>query len=572
MAATSKAGPSRNDWAPLILLCVLVGIWVLIAAAARLGGVDDLGRGWLMVPFGVLLGKASWQAGATWWLVGLCLALTGASAGAVLGWRRLFRGKGKRTRVDDAAHLLGRGAAIEPITRTHAQQVATRLGVEAGTPGILIGTSTVTGKPVYGTWEDTQIDIWGPRTGKTTSRAIPAVMDAPGAVVVTSNKRDLTDATRDPRANKGNVWVFDSEQVVGETPDWWWPPLSYVADDTRALRLANHFMFATRKPGDKGDAYFDDAGRDLLADIMLAAALDAQPVTLVYGWLTQRRNPRPISVLKDAGYLLQADRLLESQHMSDRQQDGVYGTALKAAACLTIRSIMPWINPTGPNDKRPTLNPTQFVTGENTLYSLSREGTGVAAPLVTALTVAVVEAAEKLATTQPGGRLATPMLCCLDEAANVCKWGALPDLYSHYGSRGIVLLTFLQSWSQGVDTWGSSGMRKMYSAANIKVYGGGVDEAEFLENMSKIVGNWDRPTGSTSTNSGQGGSRSYSTQTTRARILDIEDLAAMPRGRALVIASGAVPSMVNTVPWTARPDAPAIAASIKAHEPAGVTP
>jgi hypothetical protein len=52
--------------------------------------------------------------------------------------------------------------------------------------------------------------------------------------------------------------------------------------------------------------------------------------------------------------------------------------------------------------------PEDFVRGKGTLYSLSREGVGTAGPLVTALTVAVVEAAEKYATSQPGGRLATP--------------------------------------------------------------------------------------------------------------------------------------------------------------------
>ena len=65
------------------------------------------------------------------------------------------------------------------------------------------------------------------------------------------------------------------------------------------------------------------------------------------------------------------------------------------------------------------------------------------------------------------------MLGVLDEAANVCRWKELPNLYSHYGSRGIVLMTILQSWSQGVDVWGQSGMRKLWSAANVAVYGGG---------------------------------------------------------------------------------------------------
>src|SRR5699024_11841911 len=80
-----------------------------------------------------------------------------------------------------------------------------------------------------------------------------------------------------------------------------------------------------------------------------------------------------------------------------------------------------------------------------TLYSLSKEGQGTAGPLVTALTVAVVEAAETIASSTTDaaatgdGRLKTPLVGVLDEAANVCRWSDLPDLYSHFGSRGIVL-------------------------------------------------------------------------------------------------------------------------------------
>ncbi|GAA1979560.1 hypothetical protein GCM10009718_15440 [Isoptericola halotolerans] len=92
----------------------------------------------------------------------------------------------------------------------------------------------------------------------------------------------------------------------------------------------------------------------------------------------------------------------------------------------------------------------------------------------------MVEAAEELAARSAGGRLATPLLGVLDEAANVCRWRELPNLYSHYGSRGIVPMTILQSWSQGVEVWGESGMKKLWSASNVKVYGGGVSEVAFL--------------------------------------------------------------------------------------------
>jgi hypothetical protein len=46
--------------------------------------------------------------------------------------------------------------------------------------------------------EDVTVDVWGARAGKTTRRVIPAILDAPGPVIATSNKRDLPDATTGP--------------------------------------------------------------------------------------------------------------------------------------------------------------------------------------------------------------------------------------------------------------------------------------------------------------------------------------------------------------------------------------
>ena len=201
-----------------------------------------------------------------------------------------------------------------------------------------------------------------------------------------------------------------------------------------------------------------------------------------------------------------------------------------------------------------------------TLYSLSKEGPGTAGPLVTALTVAVVEAAEDLAAHSAGGRLTTPLLGVLDEAANVCRWRELPNLYSHYGSRGIVLMTILQSWSQGVEVWGEAGMKKLWSAANVRVYGGGVSEGPFLEDLSRMIGDYDRLAASTSTGREH---RSVSRQLHRERILDVADLAAMPRGRAVVLASGARPTLIRTQPWMTGPHATAVRASIAAHDPQG---
>ncbi|WP_345215523.1 TraM recognition domain-containing protein [Georgenia halophila] len=391
------------------------------------------------------------------------------------------------------------------------------------------------------------LDVWGPRTGKTTSRAIPAILEAPGAVLITSNKRDVVDVTRGPRqAAAGRVWVFDPQGICAELATWWWDPLSYVTDEVKAQKLAEHFAAGSRDPGARTDAYFDPAGQDLLGGMLLAAALDRRPITQVYTWLTRPTDEEAVDILREHGYDLTADQVAGVVLAPDRQRGGVFGTAQQMASCLTNRQIARWVTHEGPAEARPQLDPVELVRDGGTLYSLSKEGRGTAGPLVTALTVAVVEAAEELAVQSPGGRLATPLLGVLDEAANVCRWRELPNLYSHYGSRGIVLMTILQSWSQGVDVWGESGMKKLWSAANIKCYGGGVSEAAFLEDLSRMVGEYDRESSSLSVGRGH---RTVSRQLQRERILDVADLAAMPKGRALVLASGSRPALIRTQPW-----------------------
>jgi len=159
--------------------------------------------------------------------------------------------------------------------------------------------------------------------------------------------------------------------------------------------------------------------------------------------------------------------------------------------------------------------------------------------------------------------MATPLLRILDGTANVCRWKDLPDLYSHYGSRGIPIMSIFQSWSQGVDVFSLAGMRKLFSAANEVVYLGGVKEIEFLRELSELIGDYDHETISYSMNKGV---RSTNVQNNRRRILDPSELAELPRGRAILIASGLRSSMVKTAPWYEGSDAEKVRASITPYE------
>lgn len=560
--------PSRLT-SETIALFVVLGLVVLalvtVYVAARVGhqiaGLPPTPADPWDTLFGVLKGKVAWPMASTVIAVAVLVVLLLL---AVLVWWLIARRQARSSRVDHAARYMGRGRDVEPLTRQAATATSTRLGVQ-GSAGVPIGRTVSTSTPLFGSWEDMHIDIWGPRTGKTTSRAVPAILDAPGAVLVTSNKRDVLDATRDPRAAAGPVWVFDPQSVAREEPtEWWWNPLSYVTDEVRAAKMAEHFASGSRDPGARTDAFFDPSAQDLLAGLLLAAALDGRPITDVYRWLTRPTDDEPVGILQRGGYELTADQVAGVIFAPEKQRGGVYGTAQQMASALTNRQVARWVTPFAAADRRRQFSAEAFVREGGTLYSLSKEGRGTAGPLVTALTVAVVEAAEDLAAASSGGRLPRPMLAVLDEAANVCRWRELPNLYSHYGSRGIVIMTILQSWSQGVDVWGESGMRKLWSASNVAVYGGGVKEREFLEMLSALIGDYDKRVTSVSTGKGQ---RTVSAQLTRERILDVADLQAMPKGRAVVLASGARPTLITTQPWMTGRHAEAVAASIAAHDP-----
>ncbi|WP_104176934.1 type IV secretory system conjugative DNA transfer family protein [Cryobacterium sp. Y50] len=554
----------------LALVAVTLGaVWVAVTWGSHLDGVNpDLTGDPFGLFFGVLGGSVIWPASGTWILAATLVAVLVLS---ILVAVSVSRARRRRSNVDGAATYMGKGRDLRALSATGAKATAHRLGVTDWL-GVPIGITVAGRHKLYGSAEDMHVDIWGPRTGKSTSRAIPAILSAPGAVLTTSNKRDVLDATRDVRAaGGGRIWAFDPQRIALEEPTWWWNPLSYVTDDVKAAKLAEHFATGSRAGDSRADPYFDNAGQDLLAGFLLAAAVAGLPITKVFTWTTTPGDEAPVDILRAHGYDQMADAVDGQVNGEPRRRDSVYGTAAQMASCLKVRAIGQWVTPLGGNmtgDSRPQFDPHAFVRSRDTLYSLSKEGKGTAGPLVTALTAATVEAAEELATTQPGGRLAVPLLGVLDEAANVCRWHGLPDLYSHYGSRGIVLMTILQSWSQGVEVWGRDGMRKLWSASNIAVYGGGVKEPEFLNELSQMVGDYGKHTTSTSVGRGN---RSTSHQVQRERTLDVADLGALPRGRAVVFASGAPATLIETVPWMRSPQADAVRASIAAHDPSRTT-
>lgn len=535
------------------------GTWVACALAHEIGKTPAPPNN----PFALLIdlatGERAWPGTAATVVAGIELVLLAGAAQLI--W--LLRGRVQRGSVDAAQRHMASRSGLKRLGPRAAAATAKRLGTRASTPGVLVGRVVGHGQPLYGSWEDMHCDIWGPRTGKTTARAIPAICDAPGAAIVTSNKRDVVDATRGVRAARGRAWLYDPQGLLDDEQTFYWDPTSYVVDVDRAERLAALWSDYARAPDAKRDAYFDPEGEALLAYMLLAAAYDG-PITTVYRWLADPTDTRPVDVLRDAGHDLPAAGVQGVINLPEKQRGGIYGTALKAVRFLANPKTARWVIP---QPDLPAFNPAEFVASTDTMYSISQEGRANVGPIVAGLNVANIEAAEELATRSPGGRLRVPFLGVLDEAANTVRWRGLPDLYSHYGSRGIILMTILQNWSQGVLAWGEAGMEKLWSSANIRVYGGGDVNVKFLGGLSELIGPYEPTTTSLSVQRGQNTSRSTTTSTREEKILDVADLSAMERGRAIVFPSGSRPALIQTQPWTAGPYADAIRASLAQYAP-----
>ncbi len=117
-------------------------------------------------------------------------------------------------------------------------------------------------------------------------------------------------------------------------------------------------------------------------------------------------------------------------------------------------------------------------------------------------------------------------------------------------------------------------MRKLWGSANIRVYGGGAAEQEFLSHLEHLIGEYNRLVASPShQRAATGTSSSTSWQLTPTPILTVAELAALPRDRAIVLPSGAPAILAQPMPWWKTQSAAAIRTSIERYDPAAtVTP
>ena len=569
--APMAAGRAAGMWWVLALcwgLFAFTGlVWVAAQAAAALTGghVPPFGERWVV---GLVRGHSSqaWSGTPTPLVAVIGTVLAGSAAGVVAAvWRFISR---RLPQPEDPVAALHRNPGIQPLAPGPSARTAVRLRSSlAGTSlrkitptdtGLILGDLKIPagrGPALYASWEDTIVAFMAPRSGKTTAMGVPYVLSAPGPVVATSIKADLWAATAQLRADQGStVWLFDPQRITGQPQEWWWDPLRGMTTVEAAHRMASHFVL-TVADGRQRDLW-GPAAQELLCALFLAAAASGRSLRDVARWLDETASPTPAELLDAGGFRALASSLRGAQNGAPETRDGIYQTARTAAACLHDEEIMPWVSP--PPAPLSVFDPAAFAASRDTLYLLT-ESRAAASPLVAALTDMAMRAGRRHAE-MAGGRLDPPMVLILDEAANICRIADLPDLYSHLGSRGVVPVTILQSYQQGVSVWGEPGMAALWGAATRKVIGAGIDDPRLTRDLATLVGQHDVPVRSASYGDGRA---SEQISLRRQDIMQAADIRALPPGTALLLATGARPALIQLRPWYTGPDADRITAAVR---------
>jgi len=444
-----------------------------------------------------------------------------------------------------------------------AEQYRKPSAVPTADRGITLGRLLPTGGVLQTSWEDVILALFAPRSGKTTSLAVPSILDAPGAVLACSNKSDLYLATAELRqkATGCRVWITDPQHITHTQQSWWWNPLGGRMSMDDATRLAGGFVMAVSD--DSNREIWGPAANELLSNLMFAAHLGQLTLLDVYRWLFDEATEEPVRLLREHGHDAAANSLAGTQGLHPETRGSVYFTARSGCSSLRDNDIARWVTPQAGLDE---FIPAEFVETRETLYLLSKsvKGGTSAAAIVSALTTEVRIAAER-AGERRGGRIDPPLVMVLDEVANICRIADLPEQYSHMGSRSIVPIAILQSYAQGERVWGKGGMKELWGAATVKVIGSGADDAGFAEDISRVIGEHDVDVLSYSR--GQGGGSS-STSTRRERILPAAEVRALEKNQAVLLATGIKPAMIRLLPWYEGPRAGEISAANKRAETA----
>ncbi|MFJ6217218.1 TraM recognition domain-containing protein [Streptomyces sp. NPDC092296] len=375
------------------------------------------------------------------------------------------------------AALLPRAGLIRQHPDTGLAHPGARTAPNPLAYGIALGRDTATGTPLYAALDRGHCVFAPPAAarGKGPLLIHPAVIHAPGPVLVTCDGPTTWQATTAAREKTGPVRVFDPLRLTPADGAQLlrWAPQSGCADPATATARAEALLHPVIPPHSTADAAVHAAARTLLRCWLHAAALDDRPFRQVHRWSGGHGTRDAVRILRTdrgaaEGWSGELEALLTpSGHaVGAEQRDAATALLSRAFAALDELHVLQSCTPSA--TERPDVE--SLLAERATLYLVAQsieaphQHPGVM-PLLTAFAQDVADRARHAAVRAPAGRLDPPLLAALDDVAALAPLPDLPDLVARGGTQGIATLAVLRSPEQARARWSDRTVHRLWTTA-----------------------------------------------------------------------------------------------------------
>lgn len=328
-----------------------------------------------------------------------------------------------------------------------------------------------------------------PRSGKTSALLIPNVLSARGAVVTTSTKPDVLDATFETRMTHGTCHLFDPTGSVADRPGVHrlrWSPLTACVSWRNALSTARALVVVGSGGADAsrtGSSHWTERAQALLAPLLHAAAREGADMRTVLMWVDRRQAlpaQQALSGPPGDDRSIARDLLDGIVSTDERELSGIWSTASGALGGFRSTEAL-----SATCD--PDFDPHDFVRTADTVYiAAPSHHQALVAPLVVGLIDDIRRATyARAADRTERGR--PPVVLALDELANIAPLPELPSMISEGGGQGLVTLGCFQDLSQARHRWPgqADGFPSLFGTTVVLP---GIGDVATLEALSVLAG------------------------------------------------------------------------------------
>jgi type IV secretion system protein VirD4 len=538
---------STDTLLKLILATTVVGLVALAWVSAFLGELTTpTGMPW--TNFSELIsrfkaGTFQWPAAATWILIVLAVVTFVGAAFLSVTFGTKPHDDGL-PRYKDLETRMGKKAALAKARQS------LELPEDATEDEMIVGLGKLDGQTLYVQHEDSMWVFAPQRSGKTLYLAVGIILDAPGAVIATSTKNDLPMLTAVARQRRGEVTVFDLQDISGWPNKVRWNVIDGCEDPDEALARAKAWAGAQPMGNVKNGDFFNSKAAAVLGRFLHAAALGGRGIEDVVRWTNNFADKEPLEILIDhkAPEAFSARLRALTTSRAGETVDSIQETLAGLLEPLSSPKAMHTLSPsTGQG-----FGMEEFLAKPNTIYLLTDGERSPVAPLVAMFADFMFRKAQRISQRMPGGRLWPVLTMVLDEAPNVA---AIPDMagaLSDSGGRGIRIIGFSQSFAQNRQRWGAEAATAIRGTSSVRLFLPGLEELDELDKIARAAGTTKQQRVSTS--QGKGGSSRTTSEEDRP-VIRANEIQQLPVGEAFMHYSNVRPARVKLTPWWDREDA-----------------